>query len=163
MTGTPAMDSTGDNPPVRSSRAARTSRALRDTMVASQEATQELARRLGVGVSDAAALDHLMTSPTGLGAGELAVRLGIRSASATVLVDRLEAAGHVRRAPHPTDRRRIVVAPTAHAVDEVLAALRPLLDLIEAAAAELSDAEAEATQRFLAAVATAMRDYAQPH
>lgn len=48
--------------------------------------------------------------------GMLAKHLGITTASVTKLIDRLEAAGHVVRASHPTDRRslRVTVTPETH-------------------------------------------------
>ncbi len=101
------------------------------------------------------------STPGGLGPSALGRRLGIRSASATALVDRLESAGHVRRVPHPSDRLRQTVTATEAGTDDVLGALRPLIDRVEDAAATLSAAEATAAIRFLAQVAEAMRDYAQ--
>ncbi|WP_249999423.1 MarR family winged helix-turn-helix transcriptional regulator [Actinoplanes sp. M2I2] len=130
---------------------------------ANGEATHSLADRLGVGITDALALDHLMTSSTGLGPTELGHRLGIRSASATALVDRLHAAGHARRVPHPSDRRRQTVVATEQAYEEVLGALTPLLDRIEEAAGRLTPEQATATVTFLREVAAAMRDYAAEH
>jgi DNA-binding MarR family transcriptional regulator len=100
--------------------------ALREMMQANAEITRELAQRLGLGVNDMAALDHLLQNGP-IGPAELGALLGMRSASATALVDRLEAAGHVERRPHPTDRRRLVVEPTPHAVEEVLGMIRPLV------------------------------------
>lgn len=44
--------------------------------------------------------------------GALAEHLRISSASTTKLLDRLAAAGHIERAPHPTDRRALVVTIT---------------------------------------------------
>jgi DNA-binding MarR family transcriptional regulator len=41
--------------------------------------------------------------------GAIAAHLGISTASTTKLLDRLAAAGHVRRLPHPSDRRSVVV------------------------------------------------------
>ncbi|CAL8975599.1 LexA repressor [Cellulomonas sp. T2.31MG-18] len=46
-------------------------------------------------------------------AREIADHLGISSASTTKLLDRLEAGGHIRRTPHPTDRRAIAVVVSA--------------------------------------------------
>lgn len=53
-------------------------------------------------------------------ARDIADHLGISSASTTKLLDRLEAAGHIRRTPHPTDRRAlaVVVAPETRAAAE---------------------------------------------
>ena len=41
--------------------------------------------------------------------GAIAQHLGISTASTTKLLDRLAAAGHVRRLPHPSDRRSVAV------------------------------------------------------
>ncbi|MDO5501016.1 MAG: MarR family winged helix-turn-helix transcriptional regulator [Propionibacteriaceae bacterium] len=40
---------------------------------------------------------------------QLAHALGLTSAGGTYLVERLVASGHVRREPHPTDRRKILL------------------------------------------------------
>lgn len=134
--------------------------AIREMLQANEEATHSLARRLGVGVTDAVALDHLLSNPTGLGPTELGRRLSIRSASATTLVDRLQATGHARRVPHPSDRRRQTVVATEQAYQEVRGALAPLIERIEVAAARLSPDQAAATAAFLREIAAVMRDYA---
>ena len=136
-------------------------RALRAVQQASVEANQELARRLGVGITDVAALEHLSSATSPLGPVELGHRLGIRSASATALVDRLESSGHVRRESHPDDRRRVALVPSEHSGIQVMSALAPLLADIDAAAARLSDSEAAAVTRFLTEAAEAMRTYAR--
>ncbi|MEU4427440.1 MarR family transcriptional regulator [Actinoplanes sp. NPDC024001] len=134
--------------------------AIRELLRANDEATQGLARRLGVGVTDAVALDHLLSSSDGLGPTELGHRLGIRSASATTLVDRLQSAGHAHRIPHPSDRRRQTVVATESAYAQVLGALAPLFAGVEQAAARLEPEQAAATVAFLREVAAVMRDYA---
>ncbi|WP_431030876.1 MarR family winged helix-turn-helix transcriptional regulator [Plantibacter sp. RU18] len=58
--------------------------------------------------------EHGVVSPTELGA-----YLGIKTSSVTVMIDRLEDAGHVVRRPSPVDRRRIVVETTEYADAEV--------------------------------------------
>lgn len=136
-------------------------RALRLVQQAGIEANQELARRLGVGITDVAALEHLSSSPSALGPVELGHRLGIRSASATALVDRLERSGHIRRQSRPDDRRRIALVPSETSGIEVMAALAPLLQDIDAAAARLTDTEAAAVTRFLTEAAAAMQNYAR--
>ncbi len=141
--------------------AAGPARALREVQQAGIEANQELARRLGVGITDVAALEHLFSAPAPLGPVELGHRLGIRSASATALVDRLEQSGHVRRQPRPDDRRRVALVASEHSARQVLAALSPLLADIDAAAARLTEGEATAVTRFLGEAADAMRRYAR--
>ncbi|MEH0935234.1 MarR family winged helix-turn-helix transcriptional regulator [Micromonospora psammae] len=118
-----------------------------------------LARRLDIGITDAAAIDHLVSSPETLGPVELGNRLGIRSASATTLVDRLVRAGHVERTPHPHDRRRLALRVTDQAHEEVLAALRPMLVGIDRAVDRLTPEQAAATAGFLREIAEVMRDY----
>jgi DNA-binding MarR family transcriptional regulator len=128
---------------------------------ASGDTRAALARRLGIGPTDAAAIDHLVSSPEPLGPVELGNRLGIRSASATTLVDRLVQAGHVERTPHPGDRRRIALQVTDRAFTEVLAALDPMLTGIERAVGRLTPEQAAATTAFLREVAGVMREYAR--
>ena len=132
--------------------------ALRRVVQATQGANLALARRLGLGVTDVAALDHLLERGP-LGPAELGERLGLRSASATALVDRLEAAGHVERHPHPSDRRRLAIVPTDHARSETLTALGPLLEAIGEAGADLAPAEREAIVGYLDRVAAALEAY----
>ena len=128
---------------------------------ASAEANQELARRLGVGITDVAAMEHMLSGGDPLGPVELGQRLGIRSASATALVDRLEQSGHVQRRHRPDDRRRVALVPSERSAVEVIAALAPLLADIETAAARLSPEEAAAVTRFLGEAAAAMHRYAR--
>ena len=112
-----------------------------------------LAQRLGIGHTDAQALDLLDAPPDGIGPVELGAMLGIRSASATALVDRLESAGHVTRGRHPTDRRRIVVEPTDSARRAVVEVLRPLIEAMEGVAAEFTPEESAVVARYLRRVA----------
>lgn len=132
--------------------------ALREVTRANAEITRELARRLGLGVNDMMALDHLLQNGP-LGPAELGNLLGMRSASATALVDRLEAVGHVERRPHPTDRRRLVVEPTPHAVEEVFGVIRPLVAGLDAVAEELTPEEREAVSRYMRRVSEVLNSY----
>ena len=100
-------------------------------------------------------MDHVMNAETPLGPVELGHRLGIKSASATVLVDRLEQAGHLTRTGHPHDRRRRVLRATDHARTEVLAALQPMLDPLMDAVGDLTDEEARTIHKFLQKVIAA--------
>ena len=45
--------------------------------------------------------------------GSLARNMHVRMPTATGVIDRLVRAGYVRRIPHPTDRRQVIVAVTA--------------------------------------------------
>jgi DNA-binding MarR family transcriptional regulator len=131
--------------------------ALRQVLLANRDAEQALARHLGLGLNDVTAMEHLLGAPEGLGPMDIAQRLGIRSASATVLVDRLEEAGHVTRAPHRTDRRRTVVRPTEHARAEIVKALLPLIAAVDDAASGLDEGEQAVVVRFLSRAADRIR------
>lgn len=122
----------------------------------------ELASRVGVGVTDLLALDHMTSAPSELGVVELANLLRIRSASATVLVDRLVARGHLERTSHSTDGRRTSLHPTATAHRDVRAALGPLIRDIALITDELSETETEVVIRVLRRITTALTDFVDP-
>ena len=72
----------------------------------------QLAAEVGVGVHELTALGHILAIP-GITPTQLSDQLGISGGSTTGVVDRLAAAGLVRRAPHPTDHRSVQLCPTA--------------------------------------------------
>lgn len=85
---------------------------------------RELERAQGVeargymrlGETDMRALRYLMAAQSAgrvATPGSIAEHLGISPAAATKLLDRLEAGGHVRRRPHPDDRRSTAVEITS--------------------------------------------------
>lgn len=120
----------------------------------------ELAARIGVGLTDLLALDHLTAAPEGLGVVELSRLLHIRSASATVLVDRLVTSGHLQRHPHPSDGRRTTVSPTATAHRDVRDALEPLIADISRITGELTPTQAAVVLRFLTEITAALTGFA---
>lgn len=132
------------------------SRLLDDVINAVREANADIARRLDLGATDVAALEHLLRDGP-LGPSELADRLRIRRASVTLLLDRLEAAGHTTRVPDPHDRRRVAVAATPHAQAEAARVMAPLLDAVVAVAQSLPDERRAAAADYLRDVATALR------
>lgn len=103
------------------------SQALRYVLQAGREMQATLAHRIDLRVTDVQAIDHIAAATEPLGTVELGDRLGIRSASAAALVDRLIHAGFVHRHPDPNDRRRVVLSPTPDRRTEVRAHLAPCL------------------------------------
>ena len=79
-----------------------------------------LAERLGLNLTDFKCLDLLIRRGAAATPGQLSVDAGLSSATTTLVLDRLESKGLVRRAADPGDRRRTVIEVS----------LRP--DLIEA-------------------------------
>jgi DNA-binding MarR family transcriptional regulator len=114
-----------------------------------------LARTLEMGQNDTAALEHLVDSP--LGPVELARRLGVTTAAASMTLGRLEAAGHVVRRPDPHDGRRVLAHVTAAGRGHVLPTLIPFFLAIQAAIDELTQDEQAAVTRFLQAVLVAVQ------
>ncbi|QEE60267.1 MarR family transcriptional regulator [Salinibacterium sp. dk2585] len=99
---------------------------LREVIQLSDVFESSLARELTVNKTDLEAMEHLIqhgpTSPT-----ELARVLGISTAAATVVVDRLSRVGHVTRQPHPTDRRAVSVVPADASIARAFQHLMPMI------------------------------------
>jgi DNA-binding MarR family transcriptional regulator len=87
-------------------------RAVRAVVIAAENYRLRAARTvLGVGSTEMSALFFLFAEGTSTPT-ELANRLQITTASVTELVERLGRAGLARRAPHPHDRRKVVLSLT---------------------------------------------------
>ena len=81
--------------------------------------------------------------------GAIAAHLGITSASTTKMLDRLADAGHIRRLPHPTDRRSLAVEVTEETREIAMKSVgRDHARRFEAAA-RLNPEEREVVMRFL--------------
>ena len=83
------------------------------------------ARACALGATDLYALNVLdLAGP--MTPGELGARTGLTTGPTTRLIDRLEAAGYVRRAPSPEDRRKVIVEPVGKpaGLDEMMAPAR---------------------------------------
>lgn len=132
--------------------------ALRSLLWGYDEVRRHVSQRMQLGPNDVSALEHLLERPD-LGPADLAALLGISTASATALVDRLEGAGHVERRPHPDDRRRKQLAVTDHATTAMSATLRPLFDLLTAIDDHYTDDERRVIGSYLRRVGDAYRRY----
>lgn len=118
------------------SRAKRADARRRDQLQALRESVRHLvlevdrlrvvlAHDLGLSVHELLALGHMVVQD-GITPKELARQLGVTPGSATGIVDRLETAGLVIRAPHPRDRRSVIVRLTpagGHARAQAVAVL----------------------------------------
>ena len=135
-------------------------RDLRRLQTAMSDAEAALARRMGLGPSDLAAMTHLASARQPVGPGWLSARLGLTPAAATELVDRLQRVGHVSRERDHNDRRRVNLIPTASSLSQVHGQLRPLLDAIDAVAGEFGADERAVIRRFLAEVISIYDEFA---
>lgn len=129
--------------------------ALRTLLSTGAMATPAIARRAELSHHEMAVLEHVMEHPTG--PSELAGRLGVTTAAASGIVDRLEARGHVARQPHPTDRRRTVVACTDSGREELLGHLMPMFVSLASLDQRLDDEERRVVLRFLQEAEQAVR------
>jgi DNA-binding MarR family transcriptional regulator len=108
--------------------------------------------KMDLGEKDMTALRAVIRSHTEgrvLRQRELAALLDISPASVSVLVDRLERAGHVERTVHPDDRRSTAVVPTPHADTEVRTTLHPVHARMFEVAQSLSPDDRAVVMHFL--------------
>ena len=122
--------------------------------------TASVARRMGLGISEIAALEHLQGAGE-LTPGQLGRLLSMTSGAVTALVDRLEAAGYVERVPNPRDRRSSLLRPTAVGTEEGKEHLYPLSVEFRKIVAGLCAEEREAAGRFMESVTAAISEQAR--
>lgn len=113
---------------------------------------RKLALTLKVNSTDLDAMEHLLRhgplQPT-----SLSQKLGISSAATTLVIDRLEKAGHVQRTAHPQDRRSLWVTPTDHSVAQAFSVIRPLIFGVDAVLDDYTAEESAIIESYLSKVA----------
>ena len=111
-----------------------------------------VARRFGAAPAEFKAMDHIHATG-GLTPGQLADRLALSSGAVTALVDRLERLGWVKRVPHPTDRRSVIVSKAGVEASAGELVYASFAEDLARAASELTPEERAACIRFLEAAA----------
>jgi DNA-binding MarR family transcriptional regulator len=86
--------------------------------------------------------------------------LGLSSAGATAVVQRLERTGFVERAPHPHDGRSALLRLTAPGIERAEAAMEPLVSELDAIAGRLGADSRRVVAGFLREVAEASERHA---
>lgn len=114
-----------------------------------------VARRASLTHNELRALEHLMDHPRG--PNELSRLLGVSSAAASGIIDRLETRGHAQRSPHESDGRRTSVTISTSGREEVVGFLMPMFRELAVIDADLDEAERAAVERFLAGAIRALR------
>lgn len=130
-------------------------RAYRTAEAAMRRRTRE---SMQMGENDLTALRFLLKAQNEgrvVTPGMLADHLGMKSASVTVMLDRLTTSGHLDRRPHPSDRRSLAVVATPGSDDEVRATLGRLHRRMIAVTARLDAQQADAVRTFLLAMTEA--------
>ena len=100
--------------------------ALREYLGAADLYEEAMAERMGLGRTDLRCYDLLERRGT-MTAGALAVASGLTTGAMTFLIDRLEAAGIVRRRRDATDRRRVLVEVVQAAAEQGFALHQPMV------------------------------------
>ncbi|MPY64562.1 MarR family transcriptional regulator [Streptomyces spongiae] len=105
---------------------AQTLSAMDHLIATSMIGQQEMTQRLDLTISDLTCFAYVLEAGDDLlTAGDLAVRANVTTGAVTGILNRLERAGYVTRRPDPEDRRRVRVAATACAAEQVQSLYAP--------------------------------------
>jgi DNA-binding MarR family transcriptional regulator len=127
---------------------------LRRLLDAAGRVTPAVARRAGMTHHELTALELLVRDVHG--PSDLARHLGVTTAAASGIVDRLVARGHVERVPHPDDRRRTQVVMTDSGRAELVSHLLPMFRSLTELDQDLDDHDRAVVDRYLAGALAAV-------
>jgi len=113
-----------------------------------QASLADSAMRAGLNERDFQALVRIV-SADGLSGAEIGRILAMTSSSITELADRLQKARMITRTPSPSDRRVVVLKPTARGRRVIDRALGPTLTAMATVLEGLADIELGVVSRFL--------------
>jgi DNA-binding MarR family transcriptional regulator len=130
---------------------------LREIQQISDEFEGHMGRSLTVNPTDLKAMEHLIMSGP-LSPTQIASRLGVSTAAATVVIDRLTTVGHVTRTANPTDRRGIVVVPSPASVTQAMGVLMPMVMGIDRVIHEFAPEDQEIITQYLRRVVDVYRE-----
>ncbi|MBM6620688.1 MarR family transcriptional regulator [Micrococcaceae bacterium RIT802] len=148
-----------DSTPVRPGRPAMhpASVLLRKILVLNDTVEYRMRVHLKTNETDFQAMQHLLQGGS-MTPSDLAAELHLTTAAVTSVIDRLVQAGHVRRLPHPSDRRRIVIEPTESSVREAMAQLMPMILATDSLVRGMDDAGQHAVTTYLDGVVASMQE-----
>src|SRR5918997_3352286 len=133
---------------------------MREHASAATRYAASLAKRMGIGTSELAALEHLQAAgPMTL--GQLGGRLSMSPGAVTALVDRLEGRGHVERTPNPQDRRSALLRETEGGLRETLEHLWPYIEEMRGIEERLTEEERTVISGYLKAATEATHRHAE--
>ncbi|MBD2846896.1 MarR family transcriptional regulator [Paenibacillus sp. IB182496] len=121
---------------------------------------QHAANALGLIHTDIKTADILHeTGP--ITAGELSRITGLTTGTVTALVDRLEAAGYVRRERDTADRRRVIIVPVDTRQSDIQAVYAPLAAAVQHMGAQYNEEELALLQDFVRRISGVYEDEMQ--
>jgi DNA-binding MarR family transcriptional regulator len=148
--------------PTRAALEKQLSADVRAITARSDRVGRHFARVNEVSSNDFHALLHIMVSETAgvpLTLAQLRQRMDVSPAAITYLVDRMIAAGHIRREPDPEDRRKWLLRYEESGMSLAHSFFRPLGAHLSAAMVDLSDSDLDAAHRVFTAMIGAMNTF----
>ncbi|MEU9357017.1 MarR family transcriptional regulator [Streptomyces sp. NPDC048301] len=136
-------------------------RAMDRLIALAQTSQQDIADRLGLNTTDLTCVGFLMEASLAgktLAAGDLAEQARLTTGAVTGVINRLEKAGYVRRAPDPGDRRRVRVVMDEGAGERILAVYGPFYARLCTLAEDYGPQEMAVLADWFTRAREAMRD-----
>lgn len=118
---------------------------------------QAVADRLGLHPTDHKCIGLLAAAGSAT-AGELAEATGLTTGAITGVIDRLEAAGFVRREDDPDDRRRVIIRVVPKRLQDVTRLFEPFGVAVVAMGSRYSEKELATIVDFMARSCDVLRD-----
>jgi len=133
---------------------------MREHASAATRYAAAVAKRMGMGASELAALEHLEAAGP-MTPGQLGGRLSMSPGAVTALVDRLEKRGHVERLPNPEDRRSALLRETEKGLRDSLGHLWPYIEEMRGIEERLTEEERAVISGYLKAATGATHRHAE--
>ncbi|MHA6731589.1 MarR family winged helix-turn-helix transcriptional regulator [Devosia sp. A369] len=119
-----------------------------------EDAQERAAREYGMHPTDFRCLGFLKSHGKPASPKEIIAYLGLTSGAGTALLDRLEAAGFIKRLGNPDDRRSYLIWLDTEAAADPLALSQHIQEKYRAATADLSDENLQAIAFYLGRIQT---------
>jgi DNA-binding MarR family transcriptional regulator len=132
--------------------------ALQSLFTLANETEREIARVMGLNLTDYRALSALAQSGP-VTVGRLAEDLGATPATATAIVGRMESRGYMERHRSTDDRRHVQVSVTPAADRTITDLMRPLMTATHEHIKTLTDDQQTAVVDFLGVAQQLIRDH----
>lgn len=153
------MTAVGSPEPLLSSTADQVIATLLEYRLAEEAMRRRTRDSMRMGTTDLQALRFLIKAQGEnriVSGRDVADHLGMTSASVTALLDRLTKSGHVKRTPHPTNRRSNMVTATPGSDDEVRQTLGAMHARMIETTRALSPVDADVIRHFLESMTAAV-------
>lgn len=128
---------------------ARIQRAFQVSLVNAVLGNDRIAREFGLLVTDTQALHLLVLRSDVRNAKQLSRTTGMPTSTVTRVLDRLEAAGYLRRVPDPIDRRRINVELIPEKIEPLMNHYSQYVENLARVNENFADDELEIVARYL--------------